>query len=291
MYFDEPAPAFAETKEPVGSALILASALFVSPLGYLAIPWLGQAPRPPPRRPCSEAHERIGWPCVAAIRTVAETGSTNDDVAALARDGAAEGLWLRAERQTGGKGRQGRAWQSPPAISTPRPWSASRPRTRRRRPWLWSPPWRCTRRSPRTRRRARIKWPNDMLVNGAKLAGILLERQGDAVIIGFGVNLAHHPETSTARPRASPRPASTARARAGLPRAARRLLRRLAGALAGQGLAPGPRRLARRRPPRRHGSVRRRRAGRRSTASTRPARCACASPTARCASSMPATSS
>ena len=41
---------------------------------------------------------------------------------------------------------------------------------------------------------ARIKWPNDLLVDGAKLAGILLERQGDAVIIGFGVNLAFHPE-------------------------------------------------------------------------------------------------
>jgi NADH-quinone oxidoreductase subunit N len=43
IYFDEPAPAYAETKEPVGSALIFASAVFVSPLGYLAIPWLGQA--------------------------------------------------------------------------------------------------------------------------------------------------------------------------------------------------------------------------------------------------------
>lgn len=38
-----------------------------------------------------------------------------------------------------------------------------------------------------------IKWPNDLLFDGAKLAGILLERQGDAVILGFGVNLAHHP--------------------------------------------------------------------------------------------------
>src|SRR3954470_11406769 len=47
------------------------------------------------------------------VRTVPETGSTNDDLAALARDGAAEGLWLRAERQTGGKGRQGREWFSP----------------------------------------------------------------------------------------------------------------------------------------------------------------------------------
>jgi len=41
---------------------------------------------------------------------------------------------------------------------------------------------------------ARIKWPNDLLIGGAKLAGILLERQGNAVIVGFGVNLAHHPE-------------------------------------------------------------------------------------------------
>lgn len=40
----------------------------------------------------------------------------------------------------------------------------------------------------------RIKWPNDILARGAKLAGILLERAGDAVVIGFGANLAHHPE-------------------------------------------------------------------------------------------------
>jgi len=40
----------------------------------------------------------------------------------------------------------------------------------------------------------RIKWPNDLIAAGAKLAGILLERQGHAVVIGFGVNLAHHPE-------------------------------------------------------------------------------------------------
>jgi BirA family biotin operon repressor/biotin-[acetyl-CoA-carboxylase] ligase len=38
-----------------------------------------------------------------------------------------------------------------------------------------------------------LKWPNDLLVDGAKLSGILLERADDAVVIGFGVNLAHHP--------------------------------------------------------------------------------------------------
>lgn len=39
-----------------------------------------------------------------------------------------------------------------------------------------------------------IKWPNDIMAGPAKLAGILLERAGDAVVIGFGANLAHHPE-------------------------------------------------------------------------------------------------
>jgi NADH-quinone oxidoreductase subunit N len=43
MYFDDPAPAYAATKEPVGSFLILVSALLVSPLGYLTIQPLGQA--------------------------------------------------------------------------------------------------------------------------------------------------------------------------------------------------------------------------------------------------------
>lgn len=39
-----------------------------------------------------------------------------------------------------------------------------------------------------------IKWPNDLLAGGAKLAGILLERAGDSVVVGIGVNLAHHPD-------------------------------------------------------------------------------------------------
>ncbi len=50
--------------------------------------------------------------------------------------------------------------------------------------------------------RAQIKWPNDVLIDGAKLSGILLERADDAVVIGFGVNLAHHP-TDTERPATS----------------------------------------------------------------------------------------
>lgn len=46
-----------------------------------------------------------------------------------------------------------------------------------------------------------LKWPNDLLLGGAKVAGILLERQGDRVVIGFGINLA-------AAPRLTDRPAA-----------------------------------------------------------------------------------
>lgn len=128
------------------------------------------------------------------IRTVAATGSTNDDMAALARDGAAEGSWLRAERQTGGKGRQGRTWQSPPgnlyastvvrlqAGDPPAPTLALVAAVALHEVIAPHAPG------------VRVKWPNDLLVDGAKLSGILLERQVDAVIIGFGVNLAHHPQ-------------------------------------------------------------------------------------------------
>ncbi|WP_299646402.1 biotin--[acetyl-CoA-carboxylase] ligase [Sphingomonas bacterium] len=133
---------------------------------------------------------------LSVIRTVAATGSTNADLLALARAGAAdEGLWLRAEQQTAGRGRQGRTWVSPPGNL----YASTVVRLRDvdlaaatlgfvaavaledvvsmliRRDGLM------------------LKWPNDLLIDGAKLSGILLERAEDAVVIGFGVNLAHHP--------------------------------------------------------------------------------------------------
>jgi BirA family biotin operon repressor/biotin-[acetyl-CoA-carboxylase] ligase len=130
------------------------------------------------------------------IRSVAETGSTNDDVAALAADGASEGLWLRADRQSGGKGRHGRSWQSPPGnlyastLVRLRPGDPPAPSLAlvaavalHEVVAAWAPDGVVV-----------IKWPNDLLAGGAKLAGILLERAGEAVVIGFGVNLAHHPE-------------------------------------------------------------------------------------------------
>jgi len=136
------------------------------------------------------------------IRSVAETGSTNDDLAALAREGASEGLWLRAERQTGGRGRQGRAWSSPPGnlyastLVRLRPGDPPAPTLAlvaavalHEAASLYAPG-------------ILIKWPNDLLAGGAKLSGILLERADDAVVIGFGVNLVFHP-TDIERPATS----------------------------------------------------------------------------------------
>jgi len=133
---------------------------------------------------------------VAKIIAVAETRSTNDDVAALARDGAPEGLWLRAERQSGGRGRQGRDWQSPPgnlyastlvrlrAGDPPAPTLALASAVALQEvAAAFAPGHSFT-----------IKWPNDLVAGSSKLAGILLERADDAVVVGIGVNLAHHPE-------------------------------------------------------------------------------------------------
>lgn len=113
---------------------------------------------------------------------------------ALAFAGAAEGVWLRAIEQTAGRGRLGRAWVSPPGNLH----ASTIVRLRAADP------------SPATLAmvasvaldevlraygaEAWIKWPNDLFIGDAKLTGILLERAGDAVVVGMGVNLAHHPD-------------------------------------------------------------------------------------------------
>lgn len=112
----------------------------------------------------------------------------------LARGGAGEGLWLRAGAQTDGRGRQGRAWSSPLGnlyTSTLIRMAAGDPPA----PTLALVAAVALREAADVfGASAEIKWPNDLLVAGAKLSGILLERADDAVVIGFGVNLAHHPE-------------------------------------------------------------------------------------------------
>lgn len=137
---------------------------------------------------------------------------------ALAGSGVGEGLWLRAERQTSGRGRQGRPWISPggnlyastlvrlrPSDPPPAtlalvasvalaevveaylPSRGGRGRQVAKRVLAESGP------GLRRGDDLVLKWPNDLLLGGEKLSGILLERAEDAVVIGIGVNLAHHP--------------------------------------------------------------------------------------------------
>jgi BirA family biotin operon repressor/biotin-[acetyl-CoA-carboxylase] ligase len=130
-------------------------------------------------------------------------GSTNDEAKALARAGAPEGTLVWADEQTAGRGRRGRIWLSPrgnlylslvlrpagvpsraaqlgfvSALGLGDALSA-----------LAGPAMEL-----------RYKWPNDLLVNGKKLAGILLESENaasdrvDFVVAGIGVNIIAAPE-------------------------------------------------------------------------------------------------
>jgi BirA family biotin operon repressor/biotin-[acetyl-CoA-carboxylase] ligase len=131
--------------------------------------------------------------------------STNAEALRLAHDGEAGPLWLTAGEQTGGRGRGGRCWASPPGnlyaslLLRPRCAAELAPQLslltavavheaiaavsagRIRHPALT------------------LKWPNDILLDGAKAGGILLEsvsnhgKPGYAVAIGIGLNLSHHP--------------------------------------------------------------------------------------------------
>jgi BirA family transcriptional regulator, biotin operon repressor / biotin---[acetyl-CoA-carboxylase] ligase len=122
---------------------------------------------------------------------VEETGSTNADLLAQARSGAGEGLVLVAEAQTSGRGRMGRRWISPPRRALT--FSVLL------RPAVpagllgWVPLLAGVAVASALQQTAgvdaRLKWPNDVLVDGAKIAGILAERWGNAVVIGTGINV------------------------------------------------------------------------------------------------------
>ncbi|GGM32349.1 biotin--[acetyl-CoA-carboxylase] ligase [Dactylosporangium sucinum] len=145
------------------------------------------------------------------LRVVEETGSTNADVAALASEGAPEGLVLVAERQTAGRGRLGRQWESPPRAGLALSILLRPPVPPSRLGWL--PLLAGVALAESVRRVARLdaylKWPNDLLLQGdRKTAGILAEGVGDAVVIGIGLN-------TTLREHELPRPHATSLALAG----------------------------------------------------------------------------
>ena len=127
----------------------------------------------------------------ADLRLAERTESTNADVVAAARAGAPQGLVVIAEEQTGGRGRLDREWSAPVRSSllvsvllrpTPEPvtW-----------PLLSLIAGLAVVESIVAvgKVAASLKWPNDVLVDDRKLAGLLAERVDDAVVIGFGVNV------------------------------------------------------------------------------------------------------
>ena len=128
-------------------------------------------------------------------------GSTNDELKRLAREGAGEGLVITAERQTAGRGRRGRAWMSPPgnlyASVLVRP--QCRAATAAQLGFVAALGVADAIAALAPAIMPRCKWPNDVLINGKKVCGILLETEmaggdrPDFVIIGLGVNIATSP--------------------------------------------------------------------------------------------------
>ena len=157
-------------------------------------------PETPARAPLDPAALRASvirpgglWRDITVIDT---TGSTNTDLAARAAGGAPEGTVLVAEEQLQGRGRMGRRWVSPPRSALMvsliiRPADVAPARRG------WVPLLAGVAAATAVRRvtgvAAVLKWPNDLLAgepgNEQKLAGILAEQAGDAIVVGLGLNV------------------------------------------------------------------------------------------------------
>lgn len=133
------------------------------------------------------------------ITLLEETGSTNADLAAKLRagEGWAEGAWLVARRQTAGRGRQGREWfdgagnfMGSTVVQLgeggPPPASLSFVAALAVRDACVSALGDTT--------GLGLKWPNDVLLDGGKVSGILLEMVRGHIVVGIGVNLARAPK-------------------------------------------------------------------------------------------------
>jgi BirA family biotin operon repressor/biotin-[acetyl-CoA-carboxylase] ligase len=133
------------------------------------------------------------------VETLPAVGSTNDIVRERALAGVPEGLVIRAEQQLAGRGRHGRGWASPPgnlyASLLLRP---ARPLAEAASLSLVVGLSLAEAIAAAGKLDPRLKWPNDVLLDGAKLAGILLENVGDqpeapVLVAGFGVNIRSAP--------------------------------------------------------------------------------------------------
>jgi BirA family biotin operon repressor/biotin-[acetyl-CoA-carboxylase] ligase len=128
-------------------------------------------------------------------------GSTNAEALMRSRAGERGPLWIVAAAQIAGRGRRGAAWVSAPGnltatllLTEPSPPAAAPQLSFVVGLALHDAVASC---APQLGPALKLKWPNDLLLGGAKLAGILIEGESDpafAVAIGIGVNCASHPE-------------------------------------------------------------------------------------------------
>jgi biotin-[acetyl-CoA-carboxylase] ligase BirA-like protein len=145
--------------------------------------------------PYADVAKELSGTAFTSIRYVAETASTNADAAALLGDAAAGGLTIVAEHQTHGAGRKGRTWLAEPGTSLlfttilPRPLPARD---------LWIVPfWAVLAVRAALEECAidvSIVWPNDVLIAGQKVAGVLCASRiaGDAAWAACGVGINVH---------------------------------------------------------------------------------------------------
>lgn len=134
-----------------------------------------------------------------------EVASTNEEALRLVGQGEASGLWVVARSQAKGRGRGGRGWSSPPGnlyashlLHLDCPLMTAQQLTLLAPVALFDAVAAMLGHPAQSFGKLRLKWPNDLLVGGAKVSGILLESAvvqggGLALVMGFGLNLASHP--------------------------------------------------------------------------------------------------
>ena len=129
------------------------------------------------------------------VEVVGSTGSTNADLLDRARRGEPEGTVLATEHQQAGRGRLGRTWITPPRAALTFSLLVRPGVPPARRGWLplLTGVAVASAVTAVTGIRARLKWPNDVLAGEAKLAGILAEAAGDAIVVGIGLNVSTEP--------------------------------------------------------------------------------------------------
>lgn len=137
----------------------------------------------------------MSWPEGYGRRVLAEVDSTNAEAARIA--GSLAGPeWILGLRQTSGRGRRGRAWMMPEgnfaATLVMRP--NEEPGVVALRSFVAALALFDAVEGLAEGQGLALKWPNDVLLNGGKLAGILLESIGGHLVIGIGVNLAAVPD-------------------------------------------------------------------------------------------------